>query len=232
MNVKDVVRFGVAVAVAAVFVGQSGVTQGDEQRRSSTTRSAGQRSSLEPGDIHLKASRVYVFVDKTGFGHQHVVAGRLSEGKLRIAEKSAGRMVFDMPSFAADAADARRYLSMEEDVSEKTQREVTETMQGAAILDVADHPTAVFTIDSMRPFEGNSGGAKAQYRIEGQFQLRGVTRPLGFTAEGTLEKGYLHLKGNFPLRQTDYKIRPFRKALGAVGVADVLTVYGDLWIKQ
>jgi hypothetical protein len=25
-------------------------------------------------------------------------------------------------------------------------------------------------------------------------------------------------------------IQPFRKALGAVGVADQLTIYGDLWI--
>jgi hypothetical protein len=52
------------------------------------------------------------------------------------------------------------------------------------------------------------------------------------TATGATEQGFLHLKGAFPLRQTDYGIRPFRKALGAVGVADVLTVYGDLWVKQ
>jgi hypothetical protein len=62
--------------------------------------------------------------------------------------------------------------------------------------------------------------------------LHGVTKRINVTATGEQERGFLHLKGNFPLRQTDFGIRPFKKALGAVGVGDVLTVYGDFWIKQ
>ena len=30
-------------------------------------------ASVQPGDVQVDSSRVYVFVDKTGFGHQHGV---------------------------------------------------------------------------------------------------------------------------------------------------------------
>ena len=38
--------------------------------------------------------------------------------------------------------------------------------------------------------------------------------------------------GNFSLLQTDYGIKPFTTALGAIGVADRLTIYGDLWVAN
>ena len=92
--------------------------------------------------------------------------------------------------------------------------------------------TALFAVTSMRRFEERSPTGLKEYVLDGDFTLHGVTRGVNITATGEDEQGYLHLKGHFPLRQTDFGIRPFKKALGAVGVADVLTVYGDLWIKQ
>src|SRR5579863_298739 len=231
MSVRFPSRVGLAAFIVALSFSHSGTSSAKADPQSSDSDSRRQSQRLESGEIHLNASRVYIFVDKKGFGHQHGVAGRLSEGRLRVADKSAGRMVFDMRSFAADAPEARRYVGLEEDTDEKTQHDVTATMQGPDVLDVDRYSTAVFTVESMRRIEAKES-KKEQYRLDGQFQLHGATRRLQFVAEGTSEKGYLHLKGSFPLRQTEYKIRPFRKALGAVGVADVLTVYGDLWIKR
>jgi polyisoprenoid-binding protein YceI len=189
-------------------------------------------AALGPGDISLRASRVYVFVDKTGFGHQHAVIGRIREGNLRIAGRSAGRIVFDLRSLVADTAEARRYLGLKGEMDAKTRQEVTANMLTADVLDVGRFPTATFDVDSLQPVEARSGSGKVQYRLTGEFKLHGAKRPLRFVADGIQERGYLHLKGSFRLRQTEYRIRPFQKALGAVGVADVLTVYGDIWIKQ
>jgi polyisoprenoid-binding protein YceI len=189
-------------------------------------------ATLRPGDIHTAASRVYIFVEKTGFGHQHAVVGRLKEGHLQSADSPAGQMVFDMQSFVADTKDARRYIGLEGETDAGTQKQVTANMLGPDVLDVQRFPTARFDVDTVQPNDTKSESGKPQYQIDGKFTLHGVTQPLRFTAEGTSQKGYLHLKGSFPLRQTAYGIRPFSKALGAVGVADELTVYGDLWIKQ
>jgi polyisoprenoid-binding protein YceI len=200
-----------------------------------TTRTCAQspearRARLRTSEIDTERSRVYVFVEKTGFGHQHGVVGRLKGGYLRVARESAGKLLFDLASFRADTQDARRQVGLEGTSSEDEQQQVTDNMQGTAVLDVAQFPTALFTVKTVRLFE-QRGGPK-QYSLDGDFALHGVTRAVNIRATGEEEQGYLHLKGSFPLRQTDYGIRPFKKALGAVGVADVLTVYGDLWIKQ
>jgi polyisoprenoid-binding protein YceI len=187
---------------------------------------------LAPGDINLEASRVYIFVDKTGFGHQHAIEGRLSEGKLHVAGRSAGRMVFDLQTFKADTNTARQFVGLKGEFDKKTQTEVTSNMHGTDVLDVAQFGTATFNIDAFQPTDERGKRGKTQYRFDGEFKLHGVKHPLRFIAEGTEERGYLHIKGSFRMRQTDYKITPFKKALGAVGVTDALTVHGDIWVKQ
>jgi polyisoprenoid-binding protein YceI len=187
---------------------------------------------LAPGDINVEVSRVYILVDKTGFGHQHAIEGRLTEGKLQVAGRSAGRMVFDLQSFKADTDAARRYVGLKGEFDKKTQTDVTDNMHGTDVLDVAQFGTAIFAIDNFQPLEERAKDGKTRYRLDGQFKLHGVKHQLRFLAEGNEDHGYLHLKGSFRMRQTDYKITPFKKALGAVGVADVLTVHGDIWVKQ
>jgi hypothetical protein len=217
MQAKDVSR----VVVATIVLCQIGVARAQQSE-----------AALGPGDINVRASRVYIFVDKTGFGHQHAIAGRVREGNLRIAGRSAGRIVFDLRSFIADPAEARRYIGLKGEMDAKTRQEVTANMLAAEVLDVGRFPTATFDVDALQPIEARGNSGKVQYRLEGEFKLHGAKRPLRFVADGIQERGYLHLKGTFRLRQTEYRIRPFQKALGAVGVADMLTVYGDIWIKQ
>lgn len=187
---------------------------------------------MREGELDPDLTRVYIFVDKTGFGHQHGVVGRIKAGNLRIAKASAGRIIFDISSFRADTKEARRRVGLEGTSSEQEQEQVTANMLGEAVLDAEHFSTATFVVSTLRRFEERDAAGKAQFSLDGDFTLHGVTRAVHITATGGTEEGYLHLKGSFPLKQTDYGIRPFKKALGAVGVADVLTVYGDLWIKQ
>lgn len=233
MQNRDVSWVVFAVAAVDLALGSLGAARGQSSLPPTSNRTGeAERVPLVPGEINIAASRVYVFVDKTGFGHQHAVEGRLREGGLRITGRSAGRMVFDMQSFRADTLGARRYVGLKGEIDAKTQQDVTTTMTGADILDVQRFPTATFDVASLRELETRGKSGKAQYRLEGEFTLHGTKRPLRFVADGTAERGHVHFKGSFRLRQTDFKIPPYKKALGAVGVADVLTVYGDIWIKQ
>jgi polyisoprenoid-binding protein YceI len=195
-------------------------------------RQEARNARLRPGEIDTDLSRVFIFVDKTGFGHQHGVVGRLKGGYLRVAKESAGKILFDISSFRADTLEARRRVGLEGAGSEDEQEQVTANMLGELVLDAAHFPTAHFAVTSVRHFEERNPAGLKQYALDGDFTLHGVTRGINIRATGEQEQGYLHLKGHFPLRQTDFGIRPFKKALGAVGVGDVLTVYGDLWIKQ
>jgi polyisoprenoid-binding protein YceI len=223
------IRFTLVAAIAVATVAS---TTNRLQAQSPEPRREARNARLRAGEIDTDLSRVFIFVDKTGFGHQHGVVGRLKSGYLRVAKEAAGKILFDMSSFRADTLDARRKVGLEGAGSEDEQEQVTANMLGEAVLDASHFPTAHFAVTSMRRFEERNPAGLKQYALDGDFTLHGVTRGINITATGDQEQGYLHLKGHFPLRQTDYGIRPFKKALGAVGVGDVLTVYGDLWIKQ
>ncbi|HWB08493.1 MAG TPA: YceI family protein [Pirellulales bacterium] len=191
--------------------------------------SAGAEDQPRDGDIQLDSSRVYIFVGKTGLGHEHAVAGKLKSGEVHLgASRLAGELVFDMSTFTADTYEAREYFGMEGTVPEGRRKEVTDNMTGAQVLDVHKHPTATFKIASALPLNRKSGDGNPMYRLDGEFTLHGVKRPLKIDAEIAEQDEGLRLIGSFKIKQTDYGIRPFSKAFGAVGVTDELTIHGDL----
>lgn len=191
-------------------------------------QSANQPARPAPGEVDVERSRVYVFVGKAGFGHEHAIEGRLQSGSLRLKQRPAGRIDFDMTSFDADTPQARAYLRMNGETAESTRQKVNANMHSASVLDVGRYPTATFAVDSA---EHVKNGRSASYRLKGHFVLHGVKREVLINATPTMENGMLHLRGQFDILQTDFGIKPFKAALGAVGVSDRLTIYGDLWIQ-
>ena len=190
----------------------------------------------EQGNVDLQASRVYVFVGKTGLGHDHGVEGRLKSGQVTLgATESAGRLEFNMQSFDADTDAARRYVGLQGSTDAGTRRQVNDNMKGAAVLDVQRHPTAVFEIASAQAVvAAGKGGPQGlpQYDLSGKFTLHGRTAPLRIRVTVEEKDGRTHLRGSFTILQTTYGIRPYSKAFGAVGVADRLTIHGDVWLKS
>lgn len=188
-------------------------------------------ASLRPGDFYLDTSRVFVKVDKTGLGHEHGVVGKLKSGSLRLgAAQNAGQMVFDMASFRADTADARKYVGLEGATSDSTQRQVTDNMLGHDVLDAASFPTATFKVNSASRHTEDSKRGAPQYLLKGEFTLHGQTRPLQMLAEVERQNGWDHVRCGFRINQSDFGIKPFTKAFGAIGVADQLTIWGDAWV--
>lgn len=182
--------------------------------------------------VNSAASRVYIYVGKTGLGHNHGVEGRLKSGSLQLDGAGAGgELVFDMTSFDADTDAARRYVGLTGSTDASTRQQVNANMKGAAVLDVQRYPTAKFAVDGVKRTEKKSRDGHAIYELSGKFTLHGQTRPLKLEASVEDKDGDLHLKGNFSILQTQYGIRPYSKAFGAVGVADRLTIYGDIQLE-
>ena len=183
--------------------------------------------------IDLQVSRVYIRVGKTGLGHEHGVEGRLASGSIHLgATRDAGELVFDMATFAADTPAARTRVGLSGETDPSTQKKVNANMRGPDVLAVAKFPTAVFRIHSAMLRDSSKPGAAPVYDLDGQFLLRGVTRPLRLTAVVTSAEGRTGLQGRFAISQTDYGITPYSTALGAIGVADKLDIWGDLWMAK
>jgi polyisoprenoid-binding protein YceI len=184
-------------------------------------------------EVDAGASRVYVKVGTaTRLGHEHGVQGNLKSGRLALG--GGGELVFDMASFTADTADARKRVGLEKKkVSANEARKVTEAMRGADVLDVAKYPTATYRIDSITPLGEQAAGEPRTYQVEGRFTLHGTEKKLPFKAKvGPGDKeGQLRISGTFTIKQTDYGIKPYSAAGGLAKVADELEISGDLVLK-
>jgi polyisoprenoid-binding protein YceI len=188
-------------------------------------------AKFKPADVHTDISRVYVFVDKTGLGHQHGVEARLKASTLVLgAETDAGRLVFDMASFDADTVAARAYVGLKGITDESTRSAVNQNMRGPAVLDVTRYPTATFDVASAKATGQTNSRGLPLYKLEGNFTLHGVTRPLEVVADVEQTRGWLRVRGNFVINQTSFGITPYSKAFGAIGVADELKIIGDLFV--
>jgi polyisoprenoid-binding protein YceI len=193
-------------------------------------QSQGAAKGLAPGQIDIRASRVFILVGKTGLGHQHGIEGRIKDGSLALgATAGAGRIVFDITTFQADTPEARQFVGLEGVTDTATQRQVNANMLGPDVLDVRRFPTASFKVESILRLAAPRAAAP-QYQLEGDFTLHGTTKKLKLVAEATPTSGYVRLRGKFSIMQSEYGITPYSKAFGAIGVADTLTIWGDLWV--
>lgn len=221
------------LGVALTFFQPVSFAQPQQARDARKQAEAVEAEQLEPHQVSVQKSRVYIFVDKTGLGHQHGVEGRLKSGSLTLGTaEEAGELVFDMNSFDADTDAARRYVGLSGSTDASTRRQVNDNMKNTSILNVGQFPTATFVIKSATLLEKKNRTGAPLYELTGEFTLRGKTRPIKFEAEAEQNDNMIHVRGRFAILQTQYGMTPFRKALGAVGVTDQLIIHGDLWIAS
>jgi hypothetical protein len=188
---------------------------------------------FESGDVYLPYSRVYVFVGKTGLGHEHGVIGGIKQGHINLsAARDAGGLLFDMTSFTADTPEARKYVGLQTPSDDSTRQQVTANMLGPDVLNVSKFPKASFAIKEIAKLPQPSQRGLPQYQLKGDLWLCGVSRPIQVNAEAEVHNSWTRLRGGFTMLQTEFGIRPFSKAFGALGVTDQLTVWGDVLISN
>jgi len=224
-NKNIVIGICVILFLSTHAYGQSGAGQPTVQQPQKQTK------TFSPGQVNLEFSRIYVYVGKTGFGHEHGVVGLIKQGTLQLgAEQNGGQLVFDMNSFRVDTDAARQYVGLSGTTDGSTKKKTNANMRGSGVLDIQKYPTASFTLESSRLLPEKSKRGFPQYQLDGKFILHGVTQPIRILADAEQKGGWIHLRGSFAMLQTKFGITPFSKAFGAVGITDQLKIWGDIWI--
>ena len=187
------------------------------------------------GQVELAHSRVYMHVGTNGLGYEHAVVGKLASGELHLSaaenpEQDPGKLVFDLRTFEADTDAARKYIGLGIDPDQHQRQQVTETMLGPDVLNVDKFSLATFIIMRVTKLKTASPRGLPQYEIAGDFRLHGTTRPIQFTVDVDVVKGWLRVRGAFAILQTQHGIKPLNKLFGAIAVADKVDIYGDLII--
>jgi len=183
-------------------------------------RAAAQIQAPAALTIDAAASRVLIEVGRSGAfsfaGHNHEV----------LAPRVSGRVMFDPTNWARSSvsvqfdASALKVTGKGDPPSDIPQ--VQQVMLGGEVLDVKRYPTVSF--QSRRVSATPRTPVTVNLVIEGDVTLHGQTRPLSVRATAALDPGGMTVRGEFPLKQTDFGMQPVTAAAGTVRVKDEVTV--------
>jgi hypothetical protein len=186
-----------------------------------------------PGEVHISSTRIYVHVFKSGLGHEHAVVGMVKEGVIHLgAERDAGFVVADLTSFVADPDSARQYIGLPGLTDSSTQQKVTANMLGPDVLNVQRYPTTTARFQSAQRLAQPSPRGLVQYKLVGDLTLHDKTRPLSVIAEVEEKDGWVCLHTRWSLLQSDFGMKPYTMALGAIGVADRLDFFFEGYLAK
>lgn len=116
-------------------------------------------------------------------------------------------------------------LAVVNKVSDKDKREMERGMR-EDVLEIARYPEVVFMSTKVSADRTAEGRYRA--RIDGKLSLHGVTRDHRINAQVAVDGGSLRARGEFPLRQTDYNIKPASAVGGTLKMKDELNLSFDI----
>lgn len=185
--------------------------------------SAGWATSVPGGArsfaVDEKQSRAFIQVGKSGAfsfaGHTHEVMAPVVSGVVTVDAEDPAR------SSVRLEIDAAALTVTGKGDSPSDVPKVQQTMLGEQVLDVQRHPRIRF--DSTRVTVTGGTGAALDLVVAGDLTLHNVTRTLSIPVSVRLGADRLVATGRFPLKQTDYGIKPVSVG-GVVSVKDTLDI--------
>jgi Uncharacterized conserved protein len=155
----------------------------------------------------------------SAFGHDPVISVRSFNGTARFTPDTFEKAELHLSIDAASLVVANQ-------VKEKDRLEIENTMR-REVLDVQTYPEIKF--DSSNVALSRLGAGRYRARLIGDLTLHGVTqRNVWITAEVTISPEMLRAKGEYQLRQTDFKIKPVSVAGGTLKIKNELKCSFDV----
>ena len=155
----------------------------------------------------------------SAFGHDPVIGIKEFSGQANFVPGTFENASLELKINAAS-------LSVVDNVKEKDRDELERTMR-EQVLEVAKYPEIVFKSTSVTL----SRVAEGRYRVRviGDLTLHGVTQTnLWISGELLVSNSELRAKGEFPIKQTDYKIKPVSVAGGTLKVKNEVKCSFDI----
>lgn len=177
-------------------------------------------AAAHPYTIDASRSSATIEVGKSGAlsfaaGHTHEVLAPAMTGTIAVdvddPAHSSVRVTID--------ASALKVTGKGESASDVPK--VQQTMSGTQVLDVQQYPTIAFASTSVAL--KSHTGAMLDVMVTGQLTIRGVARAITVPVNVRMEGSTLTATGRFPVRQTDYGMKPVSVG-GVVSVKDTVNI--------
>jgi polyisoprenoid-binding protein YceI len=158
----------------------------------------------------------------SAFGHDPKIAIRDLKGEIHFdpahIENSTMHLVIRADS-----------LSVTDNISDKDRRDIEGDMRGK-VLETDKYPEIVFDVSGVTV--NKTDGGQSNVMLNGQLTLHGVTRPQRVPATLAVTGDMLRAFGEFPLRQTDYNIKPVSAVGGGLKVKDEVKFTFDIVARK
>lgn len=179
------------------------------------------RYQIDPGRSHFVV-RAFVGGLLSGFGHNHTIAVHDFTGGVQFSPGNVEASSLQM-RIKSDS------LAVIDKVSESDRRDIEQRMR-AEVLETGKYAEIVFRSASVSA--NRTADGQFQLKISGDLTLHGVTHRVLIPAQLSLGGNDLHARGEFPLRQSDYKITPPSVAAGTIKVKDELKFSFDIEARR
>ena len=148
----------------------------------------------------------------SSFGHNPTLAIRDFAGEAEVNPEEVERSSLKLTIQAAS-------LTVRDDISGKDRGEMERAMR-EEVLETSSYPEIVYECSNLTATKAGEG----QYSVtlHGDLTMHGSTQPQPIAARVALSGDSLRAFGNFTVRQTDYGLKLFSAAGGAMKVKDEL----------
>ena len=165
-------------------------------------------------------SSLSVFVAKAGlfsaFAHDHNIGVKSFSGSVTVPENGAagGALALDI--------EAKSLTVLDQKVSDKDRAEIASSMH-SAVLESEKYPKISFKSVSVSGLK-QAGENGYSFTVNGDLTLHGTTKRIAVPVSATITPQQLRATGKYTLRQTDFGIKPYSAAGGAVKVKDEVVI--------
>jgi polyisoprenoid-binding protein YceI len=176
--------------------------------------------------IDARASRFTVQAFATGLlssmGHSPTVGIRGFKGEVNFNPEATQGSGFRLSIPTAS-------MSVQDDISDKDRREI-ERLMNEQIMETARYPEVVYEAPMVSITK--LGGFLYSAALDGKLSLHGVTRTHLVMARIAVFGAMLRASGDFTLSQSDYEIKPFSFAGGALKLKDELKFSFEMVVRE
>ncbi len=170
--------------------------------------------------IVASESSFWVFVAKAGlfsaFAHDHEIGVKSFTGKIVLPESGTGGGSLELEVNAASLA------VLDKQPSEADKQKIFDSMH-KEVLESAKFPKIAFKSVSVSDLK-QTGADAYNLTLNGDLTLKGVTRRIAVPVLLTVNAQQLRAVGKYTLKQTDFGIKPYSAAGGAVKVKNEVVI--------
>lgn len=146
----------------------------------------------------------------SAFGHNPIIAVRGFSGEVRFDPNSLEQ------SYLQVTVDANS-LEVDNEISDKDRREI-ERLMHQEVLETTSFPEIIYECSNVTG--SMVGEGRYWIVLNGNLSLHGITRPQKIVASLNVEGDTCQASGEFPIRQSDYRIKLVSAVAGGLKVKD------------